>query len=46
MQNTINEIKNSLDASNTIIQEVEEKISEVEDRLVEITDEEQKIEKS
>ena len=45
MQNTINEIKNSLDASNTIIQEVEEKISEVEDRLVEIMDAEQKREK-
>ena len=42
MQNTITEIKNSLEAANSRIQEAEERISEVEDRLEEITDAEQK----
>ena len=37
MQNTITEIKHSLEAANSRIQEAEERISEVEDRLVEIT---------
>ena len=45
MQNTITEIKNSLEAANSRIQEAERQISEVEDRLVEITDAEQKREK-
>ena len=45
MQNTITEIKNSLEAANSRIQEAEEQISKVEDRLVEITDAEQKREK-
>ena len=45
MQNTITEIKNSLEAANSRIQEAEEGISAVEDRLVEITDAEQKREK-
>ena len=45
MQNTITEIKNSLEAFNSRIQEAEEQISGVEDRLVEITDAEQKREK-
>ena len=45
MQNTITEIKTSLEAANSRIQEAEEQISEVEDRLVEITDAEQKREK-
>ena len=45
MQNTITEIKNSLEAPNSRIQEAEERISEVEDRLVEITDAEQKRQK-
>ena len=45
MQNTITEIKHSLEAANSRIQEAEERISEVEDRLVEITDAEQKREK-
>ena len=45
MQNTLTEIKNSLEAANSRIQEAEEGISEVEDRLVEITDAEQKREK-
>ena len=45
MQNTITQIKNSLEAANSRIQEAEEGRSEVEDRLVEITDAEQKREK-
>ena len=45
MQSTITEIKNSLEATNSRIQEAEEQRSEVEDRLVEITDAEQKREK-
>ena len=45
MQNTITEIKNSLEAANSRIQEAEERISKVEDRLVEIADTEQKREK-
>ena len=45
MQNTITEINNSLEATNSRIQEAEEWISEVEDRLVEIMDAEQKREK-
>jgi len=45
MQNTITEIKNSLEAANSRIQEAEEQISEVEDRLEEITNVEQKREK-
>uniref|UniRef100_A0A8D0LT85 L1 transposable element RRM domain-containing protein n=1 Tax=Sus scrofa TaxID=9823 RepID=A0A8D0LT85_PIG len=45
MQNTLTEIKNSLEAANSRIQEAEEQISEVEDRLSEITDVEQKKEK-
>ena len=45
MQNTITEIKNSLEATESRIQEAEELISQVEDRLVEITDAEQKREK-
>ena len=45
MQNTITEIKNSLEANNSITQEAEEQLREVEDRLVEITDVEQKREK-
>ena len=44
MQNAITEIKNSLEAPNSRIQEAEQ-ISEVEDRLVEIADAEQKREK-
>ena len=44
MQNTITEIKNSLETTNRI-QESEEQISKVEDRLGEITDAEQKREK-
>ena len=45
MQNTITEIKNSLEAANSRIQEAEERISEVENRSVEIMNLEQKREK-
>ena len=45
MQNTITEIKNSLEAANSRTQEAEEGRSKVEVRLVEITDAEQKREK-
>ena len=45
MQNTIPEIKNSLEATNSRIQEAEKWMSEVEDRLAEIIDAEQKREK-
>ena len=45
MQNTITEIKNSLEAVNSRIHEAEEWISKVENRLVEISDMEQKREK-
>uniref|UniRef100_A0A8D2CEE9 L1 transposable element RRM domain-containing protein n=1 Tax=Sus scrofa TaxID=9823 RepID=A0A8D2CEE9_PIG len=45
MQNTITEIKNSLEAANSRIQEAEKRITEVKNRLVEITDAEQKREK-
>ena len=45
MQNTITEIKNSLEATNSRIQEAEAGISEVEDRLVEISDVEPKRDK-
>ena len=45
MQNTITEIKNSLEAANSKIQEAEERLSEAEDRLLEIMDVEQKREK-
>ena len=42
MQNTITEIKNSLEAANSRIQDAEERISEMEDRWVEMTDAKQK----
>ena len=45
MQNKIIEIKISLEATKSRIQEAEKQISEVEDRVVEITDAEQKTEK-
>ena len=45
MQNTITEIKHSLEVANSGMQEAEEGVSKVEDRLVEITDAEQKREK-
>ena len=41
MNNTINEIKNSLEGINCRITETEEQISDLEDKIVEITTAEQ-----
>ena len=45
MNNTINEIKNSLEGTNSRITEAEERISDLEDKMVEITTTEQNKEK-
>ena len=45
MNNTINEIKNSLEGNNSRITEAEERISDLEDKIVEITTTEQNKEK-
>ena len=45
MNNTINEIKNTLEGPNSRITEAEDRISEVEDRMVEINEAERKKEK-
>ena len=45
MNNTINEIKNSLEGLNSRITEPEERISDLENKPVEITTEEQNKEK-
>ena len=45
MNNTINEIKNSLEGINSRITEAEEQISDLEDKTVEITAAEQSKEK-
>ena len=45
MNNAINEIKNTLEATNSRITEAEDRISEVEDRMVEINESESKKEK-
>ena len=45
MNNAINEIKSTLEATNSRIIEAEDKISEVEDRVVEINEAERKKEK-
>ena len=42
MNNAINEIKNTLEATNSRIMEAVERISEVEDRMVEINESERK----
>ena len=42
MNNAINEIKNTLEATNSRIIEAEDRISEVEDRMVEIDKSEEK----
>ena len=42
MNNTINEIKKTLEAANSRITEAEDRISEVEDRIVEINESERK----
>ena len=45
MNNTINEMKNSLEGINSRITEAEERISDLEDKIVEITTTEQNREK-
>ena len=45
MNNAINEIKNTLEATNSRISEAEDRISEVEDWMVEINESERKKEK-
>ena len=45
MNNVINEIKNTLEATNSRITEAEDRISELEDRMVEINELERKKEK-
>ena len=45
MNNTINEIKNSLEGINSRITELEERISDLEDKIVEVTTAEQNKEK-
>ena len=42
MNNAINEIKNTLEGTNSRIAEAEDRISEVEDRMVEINEAERK----
>ena len=45
MNNAINEIRNTLEATNSRISEAEDRISEIEDRMVEINESERKKEK-
>ena len=45
MNNAINEIKNTLEGTNSRIMEAEDRISEVEDRMVEINEADRKREK-
>jgi len=45
MNNAINEIKNTLEGTNSRITEADDRISEVEDRMVEINESERKKEK-
>ena len=45
MNNAVNEIKNTLEATNSRIKEAEDRISEIEDRMVEINESERKKEK-
>ena len=42
MNNARNEIKNTLEATNSRIMEAEDRISEIEDRMVEINESERK----
>ena len=45
MNNAINEIKNTLEGTNSRIMEAEDRINEVKDRMVEINESERKKEK-
>ena len=42
MNNAINEIKNTLEATNSRLMEAEDRISELEDRMIEINESERK----
>ena len=42
MNNSITEVKNTLEGNNSRINEAEDRISEVKDRIVEINEEERK----
>ena len=42
MNNAINEIRNTLEATNSRIMQAEDRISEIEDRMVEISETERK----
>ena len=42
MNNAINEIRNTLEATNSRISEAEDRISEIEDRMVEVNEAERK----
>ena len=42
MNNAINEIKNTLEGTNSRVMEAEDRISEVEDRMVEVNEAERK----
>ena len=42
LNNAINEIRNTLEATNSRIMEAEDRISEIEDRMVEISESERK----
>ena len=45
MNNAINEIKNTLEGTNSRVTEAEDRISEVEDRMVELNEAERKKQK-
>ena len=45
MNNAVNEIRNTLEATHSRIMEAEDRISEIEDRMVEINESERKKEK-
>ena len=45
MNNAINEIRKTLEATNSRITEAEDRVSEIEDRMVEINESERKKEK-
>ena len=45
MNNAINEIRNTLEATNSRIMQAEDRISEIQDRMVEINESERKKEK-
>ena len=45
MNNAINEIRNTLEVTNSRITEAEDRISEIEDRMVEMNESERKKEK-